>query len=93
VVAAIRHLREVFGMPAVRHLRCLLDARTSLSAVRGRSRGDRRLVFMAAPVMELDTVVQVHTDTKDWAHVWKALRKAENWRALVRPNAGAMWAP
>src|SRR5262249_8652400 len=42
--------------------------------------------FIAAPVMELDNTVRVHADTKDWAHLWRALFKPDNWRALGRPG-------
>jgi pimeloyl-ACP methyl ester carboxylesterase len=86
VVATIRHAREHFG--AKRFVVCgaCFDARTALSAFALEGPSIAGLVFMAAPVMELETVVQVHADTKDWAHIWKAMFKPDNWRALARPE-------
>ena len=86
VVAVIRHAREHFG--ARRFVVCgaCFDARTALSAFAEEGGSIAGLVFMAAPVMELETVVRVHADTKDWAHVWRALFKPDNWRALVQPG-------
>ena len=86
VVAVIRHARHQFG--ARRFVVCgaCFDARTALSAFAAEGDAIDGLVFMAAPVMELDTVVQVHADTKDWAHLWRALFKPENWRALGQPG-------
>jgi len=82
VVAAIRHAREHFGARRFVVSGACFDARTALSSFALEGDAISGLVFMAAPVMELDTVVQVHADTKDWAHLWRALFKPDNWRAL-----------
>ena len=86
VVAVIRHAREHFG--ARRFVVCgaCFDARVALSAFAAEADAIAGLVFIAAPVMELDTAVRVHADTKDWAHLWRALFKPDNWRALGRPG-------
>ena len=83
VGAGSRHTRAHFG--ARRFIVCgsCFDARTALSAFAAEGDSLAGLVFIAAPVMELDTVVQVHADTKDWAHIWRALFKPDNWRALA----------
>jgi len=44
------------------------------------------LVFFAAPVMELDTLVKAHADRKDWWHLVRALGNPENWRTLGDPQ-------
>ena len=86
IVAVIRHARAQFG--ARRFVVCgaCFDARTALSAFAAEGDAIDGLVFMAAPVMELDTVVQVHADAKDWVHLWRALFKPVNWRALGQPG-------
>lgn len=86
VVAVIRHVRERFG--ARRFVVCgsCFDARTALSAFASEADSIAGLVFIAAPVMELDTVVRVHADTKGWGHLWRALFKPDNWRALGSPG-------
>jgi pimeloyl-ACP methyl ester carboxylesterase len=81
-VAVIRHARQQFGMQRFVVCGACFDARTALSAFAQEGGCIVGLVFMAAPVMELDTVVQAHADTKNWAHLWRALFKLENWRAL-----------
>lgn len=84
-VALIRHLREQFG-----HRRFVLsgacfDARTALAACMDEADAIAGLLFMAAPVMELDTMVKADADRKGWGHLLKALRNRENWSALSRP--------
>ena len=86
VVAAIRHLRAAFGRRRFIVCGACFDARTSLSAFADEADAIAGLVFMAAPVMELDTVDKVHADTKDWAHLWRAFLKSDNWRALGQPG-------
>src|SRR5262249_58010030 len=78
--------REQFGAKRFVVVGACFDARTALSAFATEGDAIDGLVFMAAPVMELDTVVQVHADTKDWAHLWRALFKLDNWRALGQPG-------
>jgi len=86
VVAVIRHARQQLGMQRFVLAGSCFDARTALSAFAEEGASIAGLVFLAAPVMELDTVVQVHADTKDWAHLWRALFKPDNWRALAQPK-------
>ena len=86
VVAVIRHAREQFGARRFVVSGACFDARTALSAFAQEGGSIVGLVFMAAPVMELDTVVRVHADSKDWAHLWRALFKPGNWRALGQPG-------
>jgi pimeloyl-ACP methyl ester carboxylesterase len=86
VVAALRHLRQHLGCKRFILCGSCFDARTALSAFMDEGDAIAGLVFIAAPVMELDTVVRVHADTKDWTHLWRALRKSGNWRALGTPG-------
>jgi pimeloyl-ACP methyl ester carboxylesterase len=88
VVAVIRHAREHFGARRFVVSGSCFDARTALSAFAQEGGSIVGLVFLAAPVMELDTVVRAHADHKDWAHVWRALFKPDNWRAL---GAAGRW--
>jgi alpha/beta superfamily hydrolase len=83
-VAAIRAVRERFG-----HARFVLsgacfDARTALSAFHDEAAAIAGLLFMAAPVMELDTMVKADADRKGLGHLLKAVRNPDNWRALGR---------
>jgi len=82
VVAVIRHAREHFGQRRFVVCGSCFDARTALSAFAEEGDAMEGLVFLAAPVMALQAVVKVHADRKDWAHVWRALLKPDNWRAL-----------
>ena len=83
LVAVIRHARESLGQRRFVVCGSCFDARTALSAFAEEGDAIAGLVFLAAPVMELQTVVQAHADEKDWAHVWRALFKPDNWRALA----------
>jgi pimeloyl-ACP methyl ester carboxylesterase len=83
VVAVIRHLRERLGQRRFVLCGACFDARTALSAFVDEGDAIEGLMFMAAPVMELDTLVRVDADRKDWRHLWRALRNPENWRALA----------
>lgn len=58
------------------------DARTALSSFGDPTGGVDGIVFFAAPVMELDTLVKAHADHKDWKHLFRALGNPENWAAL-----------
>jgi pimeloyl-ACP methyl ester carboxylesterase len=86
VVAVIRHAREHFGARRFVVSGACFDARTALSAFAHEGDSIVGLVFMAAPVMELDTVVRAHADSKDWTHLWRAFLKPDNWRALGQPG-------
>jgi pimeloyl-ACP methyl ester carboxylesterase len=86
LLAVVRHLREHLGQRRFVLCGACFDARTALSAFVDEGHAVAGLVFIAAPVMELDTVVHVHADSKDWAHLWRALRKPDNWRSLGTPG-------
>jgi pimeloyl-ACP methyl ester carboxylesterase len=88
LVAVMRHLRDHLGARRFVLAGSCFDARTALSAFVDEGDAIDGLVFIAAPVMALDTLVQVHADTKDWTHLWRALRKPDNWRSLGR---GGRW--
>ena len=82
IVAVIRHAREHLGQRRFVLYGSCFDARTALSAFPEEGDAIEALVFVAAPVMELTTVVKAHADVKDWAHMWRALFRSDNWRAL-----------
>jgi len=83
VVSVIRFLRDRLGQRRFVVCGACFDARTALSAFADEGDSIEGLMFMAAPVMELDTLVRVDADRKDWRHLWRALRNPENWRALA----------
>lgn len=58
------------------------DARVALSTFGDPKRDVDGIVFFAAPVMELETLVKAHADQKDWKHLFRALGNPENWAAL-----------
>lgn len=84
--AVLRLLRERFGHERFLVVGSCFDARTALSSFVTNGAAVDGLVFFAAPVMELDTLVKAHADTKDWWHLFKALGNAENWRTLGDPE-------
>lgn len=84
-VAVIRHLRSALGQQRFVLCGSCFDARTALSAFMDEGDSIAGLVFMAAPVMELDTLVQVHADQKGWGHLLRALKSPANWKALAEP--------
>jgi dienelactone hydrolase len=81
-VAVIRALRERFGHQRFLVSGACFDARTALSAFAEEGAAVDGIVFFAAPVMELGTLVKAHADQKDWRHLLRALGNPENWRAL-----------
>jgi alpha/beta superfamily hydrolase len=81
-VATIRHLRDRFGHERFVLSGACFDARTALSAFRDEADAIVGLVFLAAPVMELETMVKVDADRKGWGHMLKAVRNPDNWKAL-----------
>jgi dienelactone hydrolase len=83
--AVLRFLRERFGEQRFLVLGSCFDARTALSAFVDEGASIDGIVFFAAPVMELDTLVKAHADRKDWKHLLRALGNPENWRALGDP--------
>lgn len=58
------------------------DARTALSGFMESPSAIDGIVFMAAPVMELHTMVAAHADEKDFGHLFRALRNPDNWKSL-----------
>jgi len=80
--AVLRHLRQELGERRFLVIGACFDARTALSAFADEAESIDGLVFFAAPLMELDTLVKAHADHKDWKHLARALGNAENWRAL-----------
>jgi dienelactone hydrolase len=86
--AVIRALRERFGHQRFLVCGACFDARTALSAFADESAAVDGIVFFAAPVMELSTLVKAHADRKDWRHLLRALGNPENWRAL---GSSARW--
>ena len=84
--AVLRFLRDRFGQQRFLVLGACFDARTALSTFVDEGASIDGLVFFAAPVMELDTLVKAHADKKDWKHLVKALGNPENWRALGDPE-------
>ncbi len=81
-VAVIRALRERFGHRRFLVSGACFDARTALSAFADEGAAVDGIVFFAAPVMELGTLVKAHADQKDWRHLLRALGNPANWRAL-----------
>ncbi len=84
-LAALVHLNEHFGEQRFLVAGACFDARTALSMFAGAGDVVDGMVFYAAPVMELDTLVKAHADHKDWRHMVRALGNAENWKQLGDP--------
>src|SRR5262245_696467 len=81
--AAIRVLRERFGHRKFLVTGACFDARTVLSLFVDEGAAVDGMVFFAAPVMELSTLVKASADQKDWRHLLRALGNPEHWRALA----------
>lgn len=85
-VAVLRHLRASHG-----HTRFVLygicfDARTALSACMDEADAIAGILFVSAPLMELEGQVQAHAERKGWGHLARrALWNPDNWRTLTRP--------
>jgi len=84
--AVLRHLRDHLAQRRFILSGACFDARTALAAFADEGAAIDGLVFTAAPLMELDTLVKADADRKGWAHLLRALRNAENWRALLHPG-------
>jgi dienelactone hydrolase len=84
--AVLGFLRERFGHQRFLVLGACFDARTAMSVFVDEGPSVDGIVFFAAPVMELDTLVKAHADRKDWRHIVRALGNPENWRALGDPE-------
>jgi pimeloyl-ACP methyl ester carboxylesterase len=85
-LAVMRHLREHCGARRFVLTGSCFDARTALSTLAEEGEAVEGLAFIAAPVMELSTMVRVDADQRTWKHVTFALLKPENWRAMVRAD-------
>ena len=83
--AVLKDLRERFGHRRFLVLGACFDARTALSTFVDEGASVDGIVFFAAPVMELGTLVKAHADEKSWTHLWRALGNPENWRSLGDP--------
>ncbi len=82
--AVLGMLRERFGHARFLVVGSCFDARTALSVFVEDGASVDGIAFLAAPVMELDTLVKAHADRKDWRHLFRALGNPENWQALGR---------
>ncbi len=80
--AVLAAVRERFGHERFLVVGACFDARTALSAFAEDGASVDGLVFFAAPLMELETLVKAHADRKDWKHLFRALGNHENWRSL-----------
>lgn len=83
--SVIDFLRERFGESRFVVSGACFDARTALSTFVRQENGVEGMVFFAAPLMELDTLVKAHADHKDWRHLLRALGNGENWKQLGDP--------
>lgn len=86
VIAAIRFVRTRFGATRFVLTGSCFDARTALSAFRDESDAIDGLAFVAAPVMSIEHMRELHDAGKDWRHVLRALHNRDNWRALRDPE-------
>ena len=82
----VRMLREKYGHQRFLVLGACFDARTALSTFMDEGAAVDGMVFYAAPVMELETLVKAHADHKSWRHLLRALGNRENWRVLGDPE-------
>jgi alpha/beta superfamily hydrolase len=85
VTAVIRFVRERFGAERIVLTGSCFDARTALSAFRDESAAIEGLAFVAAPVMTLEHMRELHDAGKDWRHLVRALHNRDNWRSLRDP--------
>jgi len=86
LVAVLRHLGAAFGERRFAVSGVCFDARTALSAFEDCADSIVGLLFIAAPLMELETLVQAASERKGWGHLMHALRKPSNWKSMVRPE-------
>lgn len=83
---ALDHLARRHGQRRFVLVGACFDARTALSAFERHGDAVDGLLFFAAPVMEIDVAIKAHADHKSWGHLWHAVRKGDNWRALAEPE-------
>jgi alpha/beta superfamily hydrolase len=75
--AVLRHLREAFGETRFVLYGICFDARTALAAFMDEPGAIEGVLFVAAPVTELDALVAADADRKGWRHLlFRALRNA-----------------
>jgi pimeloyl-ACP methyl ester carboxylesterase len=86
IVTVLRWLRAHLGERRFVLCGACFDARTALAASVDEGDAIAGLMFMAAPVVELEGLVHVDADRKDWRHLVRALRNPGNWRALGSPE-------
>jgi pimeloyl-ACP methyl ester carboxylesterase len=82
-VAVLRHLRAHFGQRRFVLSGLCFDARTALSAFMDEGDAIEGLVFVAAPVMELSTMMKVDADRRSWRQIGYAFLKPDNWQAMA----------
>lgn len=82
-VAVLRYLRERLGQRRFVLSGLCFDARTALSAFMDEADAIAGLVFIGAPVLEMETMVKVDADHRSWRQMGRAFRKTDNWRALA----------
>lgn len=82
-LAVLEYLRAREGQTRFVLVGSCFDARVALSCFAAHGDAIDGLVFMAAPVVELDTLVKADADRKDWKHLVRALGNRENWKALA----------
>lgn len=85
-LVVVRHLRSFLGHRRFVLFGSCFDARTALSAFAGEADAIEGLVFMAAPVMEMEDMVRADADRKTWGHILGALGRPANWAALGNPQ-------
>jgi alpha/beta superfamily hydrolase len=83
--AVLRHLRAHEGQRRFVLSGLCFDARTALSAFVTEGDAIEGLVFIAAPVMELDTMSVANAARRSWSDVGHALLDPAKWRALRAP--------
>jgi pimeloyl-ACP methyl ester carboxylesterase len=82
IVTVMRFLRTQLGHGRFVLCGACFDGRTALSAFMDEADAIAGLMFMAAPVVELETLVRVDADRKGWGHLARALRNPGNWKSL-----------
>jgi alpha/beta superfamily hydrolase len=85
-IAVLRHLREHAGQTRFVVSGLCFDARTALSAFEAEGDAIDGLVFIAAPVMELDAMAVANADRRSWRTVGAALLDRDKWRTLATPG-------
>lgn len=82
-VAVLRHLRAHLGQRRFVLSGLCFDARTALSALMDEGDAIEGVAFVAAPVMELATMMKVDADRRSWRQIGYAFLKPDNWQAMA----------